>query len=148
MTPTPTQFSWIATVGATILSCAQAQASLAGEVNLRFAGESKSRVVFVLENGSNQTLYLRGVNDSRRAVNPWDGSIDCRFTKTSSSVESLLLGHKDGTPRVIGIPPNERVNLSFDAYESIFFAKHRREFCILHLELQSHETIDSNEFVP
>ena len=148
MTPRPAQFSWIVTAGAALLLCVAAQASLSGKISLRYAGASKSGAVFVLENGSNRSIYLRGVKASGRRINPWDGSINCRFTKTASSVESLLLGHKDGDPRVIEVPPNQRVKLSFDGYEGTFFADHRRELCTLHLELQRQIAIDSDEFAP
>jgi len=105
-------------------------------------------VLFVIENGSNQAVYLNGVKENDQGIDPWEGSIDCRFTKTSSEHEFLLLGHKEGHPEVITVSPGDHTQLSFRGYEAMFFWSHRGYFCVLHLEATGHEVIDSNEFVP
>jgi hypothetical protein len=145
---TRTQIFCRALVGSVLLAWATTQASPLPQVTLRYGGESKSGVVFVLENGSSQAFNFHGVKESGQGINPWDGSIECRFTKTSSESEILLLGHKEGDPEIIRVSPGDRTQLSFRGYEAMFFAKHRRYFCVLHLEAEGHEVVDSNEFVP
>lgn len=137
----------------TLAACTpKAPPSLSGRITLKFLGASDSVAALELENGKRESIYVHGKctyfhgsNGSGEGINPFDGTIDCRLTKTSSESELMMLGQKVTDTEVIRVFPGDRVQLIFHGAEAMDFASHRGYFCVFHLELAGREGIDSQD---
>ena|SRR5882757_8389596 len=142
-----TRISWLATLGAILVSCATAEPVPTGEITLSYGGGSKSRVTLILENASAQAIYLRGTKTLSLGTNPWDTAMECTSAKTKLWDQEPF-GLPDGKWQSIKVSPGERIRLSVYGFVPSFAVKHKGDLCILHLELQGHRVIDSKEFRP
>ena len=117
-----------------------------GGIVLEHVSTSESDIVFVLINGSDRTIRVRGGRTLTLAVRPWPGDtgVDC----TSDSpfrMEEEPIGFAYGNPGSVEVAPGERVRLKI---ATELPHRHVGGHCRLKLILQDGTVVGPTEFQP
>jgi hypothetical protein len=114
-----------------------------GKVTLSYSGSSDSKYFFVLDNRSEQAIYLRGTKGFWTDLVPWHTTTCQGGASALTESENSILG--DSISRIL---PEQRLRVAIGKDESLM--RHIGGHCSvqLHSENQDHVSIESSEFEP
>jgi hypothetical protein len=144
------QFLWPVLVGAgALVACNREEGVVArtGEIALKYESLSRRAAIFVLENGTTQAVAVRADHTFWGRTIPWDTAMVCTAAHSTREDETSM-ALSDGFPKIVSLPPGNRMQLRVEGDDVSFAVGHKGGSCRLRLRLQNGSTIESVQFEP
>jgi hypothetical protein len=103
---------YLVMIAPALLGCQPNETPSAGRISLTFHRSSGSDATFLLANGLDQAIYIRGNRTLSLAIRTWPGDtgIECETVPNSKSEEEPL-GFAHGKATYFEVSPGERIKL-------------------------------------